>query len=98
LAANRQDISYVAVQVLDANDVPVPFNSNMIEFEVTGAGKLLAVGNGNQQSHTPLRGSKMETHLGKCLAIVQSTDQAGEITITAKSGALQVASATLTSE
>ncbi len=98
LKANRQDISYVTVQVFDANDVPVPFDTNMIEFEVNGAGNLLAVGNGNQKSHTPLRGSKMETYLGKCLAIVQSTDRKGEITIIARSGLLPVATATLTAE
>jgi beta-galactosidase len=93
IKANRQDLSYVEVQLLDSNDVPVPFANNNIEFEVTGAGKLLAVGNGNQQSHTPFKGEKMEAHLGKCLAIVQSTDEIGEITITAKSGRLPVATA-----
>jgi beta-galactosidase len=98
LKANKQDLSYVAVQIQDANDVPVPFASNMIEFEVKGAGKLVAVGNGDQQSHTPLKGDRMEAYLGKCLAIVQSTDQKGEITVTAKSGSLPVATATLKAE
>lgn len=98
IKANKQDLCYVTVQLLDANNVPVPFATNMVEFEVSGAGKLLSVGNGNQQSHTFFKGNKMETHLGKCLAIVQSTDQKGEITITAKSGTLPVATATLTAE
>jgi beta-galactosidase len=98
LKANRQDISYVSVQLLDAHHVPVPFGNHMVTFEVTGAGKLLAVGNGNQQSHTPLRGDKMETHLGRCMAIVQSTEEKGEITITARCGELPVATATLTAE
>ncbi len=95
IKANRQDLSYVTVQVLDANNVPVPFANNTIEFEVKGAGKLVAVGNGNQQSHTAFKGNKMEAYLGKCLAIVQSTDEKGEITVTAKSGSLPVATATL---
>jgi len=98
IQANRQDLSYVTVQVLDANNIPVPFADNMIEFEVKGAGKLLAVGNGNQQSHTPLRGNRMEAYLAKCLAIIQSTDEKGEITITARSGSLPVASAILNAE
>ncbi|MFD2034690.1 glycoside hydrolase family 2 TIM barrel-domain containing protein [Belliella marina] len=98
IKANGQDLSYVGVQVLDANDVPVPFADNLIEFEVTGAAKLAAVGNGDQKSHTPLKGEKMEAYLGKCLAIVQSTDKKGEITITARSGALPVATATLKAE
>ncbi|MBN1181547.1 MAG: DUF4982 domain-containing protein [Bacteroidales bacterium] len=91
IKANRQDLSYVSVQLLDANNIPVPFANNTIEFEVKGAGKLLAVGNGNQQSHTPLRGNKMEAYLGKCLAIVKSTDKKGKITITASSKMLPVA-------
>lgn len=95
LKANRQDLSYVSVQLLDANNVPVPFANNMIEFEVRGAGKLLAVGNGNQQSHTPLKGNKMEAYMGKCLAIVQSTEEKGAISIIAKCESLPEAIATL---
>lgn len=98
LKANRQDLSYVSAQVVDANGVPVPFANNMISFEVTGASKLSAVGNGNQQSHTALKGNKMEAWQGKCLAIVQSTNKKGEITITARSGSLPVATAILKAE
>ncbi|MBN2806166.1 MAG: DUF4982 domain-containing protein [Prolixibacteraceae bacterium] len=98
IRANKQDLSYVTVQLLDANNVPVPFANNIIEFELNGAGKLLAVGNGNQQSHTSLKGNKMEAYLGKCLAIIQSTDVKGEITITAKSGQLPLARTTLKAE
>ncbi|MCU7552104.1 DUF4982 domain-containing protein [Chitinophagaceae bacterium LB-8] len=98
LEANRQDLSYVSVQIVDANNILVPFGDNMINFEVSGAGKLTAVGNGDQQSHTPLKGSQIEAWQGKCLAIVQSTDRKGEITITARSGSLPVATATLKAE
>ncbi|WP_142684963.1 glycoside hydrolase family 2 TIM barrel-domain containing protein [Chitinophaga polysaccharea] len=97
LTANRQDLSYVAVQLLDANGIPLPFAGNKITFEVTGAGKLAAVGNGNQQSHTPLKGVQMEAWQGKCLAIIQSTSREGSITITARSGSLPVATTTLRS-
>jgi len=98
IRANKQDLSYVTVQLLDANGIPVPFADNMIEFEVSGAGKLLALGNGNQQSHTSFKGGKMEAHLGKCLALVQSTDKKGEIIMTAKSGILPIATAILQAE
>ncbi|HTM93260.1 MAG TPA: glycoside hydrolase family 2 TIM barrel-domain containing protein [Flavisolibacter sp.] len=98
LKANRQDLSYVSVQVVDANNVPVPFADNRISFEVTGAGKLSAVGNGNQQSRTPLKGNEMEAWNGKCLAIIQSTNNKGEIKITARSGSLPVATVVLKAE
>jgi len=105
LKANRQDLCYVSVQLLDTRGVPVPFApdksgqaGNNITFKVSGAGKLAAVGNGNQQSHTPLKGSSMDAWQGKCLAIVQSTDKKGKITITASSGNLPVATAVLEAE
>ena len=98
LKANKQDLSYVEVQLVDANNVPVPFAGNMIEFEVNGAGKLLSVGNGNQKSHTFFKGGKMEAHLGRCLAIVQSTDRKGEIKLSAKSGGLPIATINLSAE
>ncbi|HEY1201186.1 MAG TPA: hypothetical protein VGE79_09405, partial [Niastella sp.] len=76
----------------------VPFAGNYISFEVSGAGKLAAVGNGDQQSHTPLKGNQIEAWQGRCLAIVQTTNRKGEITITAKSGKLPVARAVLKAE
>jgi beta-galactosidase len=98
LKANKQDLSYVSVQIVDANNIPVPFADNMINFEVSGVGKLVSVGNGNQQSHTPLKGNKMEAWNGKCLAIIQSANKKGEIKITAKSGSLPIATAVLKAE
>lgn len=65
---------------------------------MTGTGKLVALGNGNQQSHTPFKGKKMEAYLGKCLAIVQSTDEKGAVTITARSAQHPVAKATVKAE
>lgn len=88
IKANKQDLSYVKAYVLDENDLLVPFAENNIEFEVSGAGILNAVGNGNQNSHTPLKGKQMEAYLGKCLAIVQSGGEKGIITLTAKSEGL----------
>ncbi|MCS3796201.1 glycoside hydrolase family 2 TIM barrel-domain containing protein [Niastella sp. OAS944] len=98
LRANGQDLCYMPLQLLDANGVPVPFAGNNISFEVSGAGKLAAVGNGDQQSHTLLKGNQMEAWQGKCLAIIQSTNRKGEIKITAKSGKLPVATAVLKAE
>lgn len=84
LKANKQDLCYVEVQLVDANGVPVLFADKLVEFEVSGAGKLVGVANGNQQSHTFFKGKKMETYLGRCLAIVQSTDRKGDIELIAR--------------
>lgn len=95
LKANQQDIAYIKAELLDKNDLPVPFTSNIVEFEVKGQGQLLSVGNGDQTSHTPFTGNKMEAYIGKCLAIVKSGSKKGTVTITACSSELEKASLTI---
>ncbi len=91
LKANKQDLSYVEVQLLDNEDNPVPFAGNMIQFDVSGAGRLRAVGNGDQSSHIPFTGTRMEAYYGRCMAIIQSGDQQGEIIVSASGEGLRPA-------
>lgn len=91
LRANKQDLSYVMVQLLDENGNPVPFASNMIEFDVSGAGRLRAVGNGDQTNHSLFTGIRMEAYHGKCLAILQSDDKKGVIALKASGRGLKPA-------
>ncbi|MDA3881461.1 MAG: DUF4982 domain-containing protein [Prolixibacteraceae bacterium] len=95
ISPDKQSVAYIEAQLLDANNIPVPFADNIIEFQVDGNGILKATGNGNQESHTPFTGNKMEAYLGKCLAIVQSDSNKGEITIIAKSEGLETGELTL---
>ncbi|MBN2806297.1 MAG: DUF4982 domain-containing protein [Prolixibacteraceae bacterium] len=89
ISAHRQDVSYCKLELLDAQGTPVPFDDRMIHFSIEGAGKIAAVGNGNPQSHTPFKGNHMETYLGKCLVIVQSSGQPGDIVVSASADGLQ---------
>ena len=70
---------------------PAPFASNMIEFDVSGAGRLRAVGNGDQTSHSSFTGTRMEAYHGKCLAILQSDDKKGVIALKASGRGLKPA-------
>jgi beta-galactosidase len=98
ITANQQDVAYVKAVLVDENGIPVPFADNLIEFEVTGEGQLAAVGNGDETSHTPFYGNKTEAWHGKCLAIVQSNDTKGHITLTARSKGLPEASMVIHTE
>lgn len=89
IKADKQDLCYVQAFLLDENDIPVPFAENEIEFSVTGAGKLNAVGNGNLKKYLPFKTNKTNAYLGKCLAIVQSGDVSGELIIRASGKNLQ---------
>ncbi len=78
-----------AVEVQDAAGRVVPVADNEVRFQVKGAGALIGVGNGDPTSHESDIGSARKAFSGFCMAIVQSTKQAGQITIEASSPGLQ---------
>ena len=88
IAADGDDLSYITVNLLDADGNIVPYATNLVNFEVTGPGQIVGVDNGDPTSHLSLKGNKMNAMAGKCLVIVQSTDAAGAIQLTAKAEGL----------
>lgn len=83
IKANKQDLCYVKAILLDEKGIPVPFADNEIEFELIGAGKLNAVGNGDLKNNMFYKSNKTKAFKGKCLAIVQSSDKVGKIVLKA---------------
>ena len=73
----------------DANGHIVPDAANRVTFDVKGAGKLVGVDNGSSPDHDSYQADNRKAFSGKVLAIVQSTKEAGEITVTAKADGLQ---------
>ncbi|HXI69773.1 MAG TPA: beta-galactosidase GalA [Verrucomicrobiae bacterium] len=51
--ADGEDVSVITVSVADAQGRVVPVASNKISFEISGAGKILGVGNGDPSCHEP---------------------------------------------
>ena len=81
LAADGEDVAHVEIRLVDDKGVPVPNEDVVCSAQVSGAGRLLAVDNGNQDDMTPLTSPSRELHNGRALAIVQSLRQKGAITI-----------------
>jgi beta-galactosidase len=94
-AADGQDCTTIAIAVEDAQGRLVPVADDEVTFEVTGAGKLIGVGNGNPTSHEPDHGSARRAFCGLCAAIIQSTKTAGPFTIMASAPGLKPATLTL---
>lgn len=88
LNANDHDLSYITVDVLDENNVPVPYASNDIVVSVSENGRLRAMDNGEQADHTPFSANHRHAYHGKALAIVQATKKSGEITVDLNSDGL----------
>lgn len=89
LKADGADISLVTVKIVDAQGRTVPVANNLMTFEVTGAGHLLGLGNGDPACHEPDKGNQRSVFNGLCLAIVQSSRTPGAITIHADSPGLK---------
>ncbi|MGF7140709.1 glycoside hydrolase family 2 TIM barrel-domain containing protein [Roseimarinus sediminis] len=85
---HEQNIYYIKAELEDDSGKRVLFDERTLEFKVEGGGELLAVGNGDHQSSTPFTGNKMETYLGRCLAIVKAQSGKESVTITASSPGL----------
>lgn len=91
ISADGEDVSLIEVRVEDKQGHLVPIADNEVAFQVSGAGKIIGVGNGNPSSHEPDKASKRRAFNGLCLVIVQSTKQAGELRLVAESVGLESA-------
>ncbi|BAX78461.1 glycoside hydrolase family 2 TIM barrel-domain containing protein [Labilibaculum antarcticum] len=98
MTANSQDLIYVECTVVDKDGNLVPKADNKIEFSIDGPAVIAGVGNGNNMSHEPFQANYRNAFNGKCLAIIKSTNTAGEIIITAKSVDLESANISLSSK
>jgi hypothetical protein len=80
------DVVHITVQAIDENGIPLPFSDKEIKFEVSGGGKLMAVGNGDLSSLESYRGNKRKLHLGKAMVILQSEGKNQDVTLFASHG------------
>jgi beta-galactosidase len=83
IQADGQDLAFVTVDIVDRDGVLVPTANHSVRFSVTGPGAIVGVDNGNAASTESYKGTVRQAFNGKCLAIVQSTSEAGVIVLTA---------------
>lgn len=81
--ADGQDVAMITVDVLDEHDRPVPTADNKLAFRISGAGKLIGVGNGDPNGHESDKEPKRSLFNGLAQIIVQSAGSAGAIRIEA---------------
>jgi len=92
LAGDGYDAMPITVQALDDKGRPVPTANIPVEFEVSGAGSIIGLGNGNPNSHEAEKGNKRKLFNGLAQVIVQSNfDSNGNLVLIAKSPGLKPA-------
>lgn len=72
IKADGYDLSYVTIDVTDAEGREVPDASNMLHFDISGAGELVGIDNGNAIDLLCLKGHDKALFSGKALAVVRS--------------------------
>ena len=103
VSADGEDISVIAVEVLDARGLLVPTAANEVTFKIAGPGRVIGVGNGDPSCHEPDKPSsgteaKRSAFNGLAMAIAQALKRPGEIRIEAHSPGLETASTVITTQ
>jgi len=98
ITADGRDLSYVLVEVVDADGNLCPDAADEITFAVDGAGRNVGVDNGSQTSTEPFKSDRRRTFHGKAMLIVQSDGRPGDIKVTATAPGLRSKSVNIKSK
>lgn len=95
LAADGRDLSFVTVEVVDANGNLCPWAEDDIQFEVVGNAFIAGVDNGSQTSMEHFKDNHRKAFYGKCLVVIQNNGKPGTAQLTATASGLSTAQITL---
>lgn len=95
MKADGKDLVYVTVQVADKDGNIVPTDSRMVRFDVSGSGSFRATANGDPTCLLPFHEPRMNLFSGACTAIVQASDEPGDVTLTVSAPGVRKASLTI---
>jgi beta-galactosidase len=96
LTPTFDDVRYLTATLVDADGTPIPDSATLVHFTVTGPAALVAVDNGNMNSHEAFQGSERTLYNGNAFAILRATASSGAITVTAAADGLPPATLHLT--
>ena len=96
LAGDGCDAVPVTVEAVDAKGRHVPTANLPVEFELSGPGTNIGVGNGEPASHDPEKGNKVRIYNGLAQVILQSRRSgSGDLVLRAMSAGLAPAETTI---
>ncbi|WP_245987111.1 sugar-binding domain-containing protein [Maribacter vaceletii] len=88
MQANGQDLIYAECTILDKDGNEVPIANNLLRFDVEGPVTIVGVGNGDNMGLEPFKANQRMAFNGKCLVILQSTKESGNVKLTVQSDGL----------
>jgi beta-galactosidase len=97
LAADGQDLSFVTVEITDAEGRWRPDAAVPVEFKLTGPGEIAGIGSADLASRESYQANPRSTYQGRALIVIRTTSAPGEITLAASSPNLTAEAITLKS-
>ena len=98
LNADGKDLSFVTVEIVDAEGNLCPLADNLVHFEVEGNLFIAGVDNGSQTSMERFKDNKRKAFNGKCLVVLQNAGKAGAARLKAVAEGLEDAVVEIVSE
>lgn len=98
LDADGKDLAFVTVSVVDKDGIPCPTATNQLNFRVKGAGSFRAAANGDATSLEMFHLPTMKLFSGKLVVLIQSTEDAGEMTLTVEGKGLKTSKINITTK
>jgi beta-galactosidase len=99
IRADRNDLSYVSAEIIDAEGNIVPNADDIIvNFDVSGVGKVAGVGSGDPGDMSSFQQPAKKAYQGICLAIIRPETTPGRINIRATAEGLKEASLSVTAK
>jgi beta-galactosidase len=88
IKADRNDLAFVKIEVIDVNGQLVPQDSVMVKLTLSGNGELVASGNANPKDMASVNRTQINTYRGKALAIIRPSGS-GNVKLMAESQGLK---------
>jgi beta-galactosidase len=89
IKADRNDLSFVKIEIVDANGLIVPQDSVPVRLTLSGNGEIAASGNANPKDMTSVNRPQVNTYNGEALAVIRPLDKEGKIKLIAESSGLK---------
>lgn len=96
--ANRNDLSYLMVEVTDDKGEVVPNAKVSIKFSISGAGEIAGVGNGNPRDVSSFQQPEKKVFHGRGLVIIRPKGKPGKIILNAEANGLKGVSIQITTK
>lgn len=95
ISANGKDLVYILIEMIDEKGQRIWNTNNKVQLSCSGNGTLIAAGNASPNDMESFRSSSPRLFNGQALAIIKSSEKAGEVSLNAYVEGIGTASVTL---